>query len=244
MKVLVGIPSYQPGGVGTTALLRTLNRKNTFAYKEETGSLLTWNHNRLLATALNLRQRDDFTHLMLMHSDVSPEDDDWFETFCAEAEASQADVIAATIPIKDNVGATSTALDIGKDKWHPARLSQKQVCDLPKTFTADKLLLNTGLMLINLSCPWLGRVCFHMQDIVEKDAEGNWVARVASEDWEFSREAVASGAKLYATSAVRLFHHGTAMWSNRAVWGGDWPADLNQEVIFSSPDGEMKVLKF
>lgn len=246
MKVLIGIPSYQPGGVGTTALLRTLNRKNTFAYKEETGSLLTWNHNRLLALALNMRNKEDFTHLLLMHSDVSPEADDWFEVLCAESETAQADVLSATIPIKDTSGATSTALDIGKDKWHPVRLSQHQIHELPTTFTTDKLLLNTGLMLINLRCPWLGRVHFHMDDAVEQDEEGRWVARVASEDWEFSRAATQAGAKLYATSAVSLFHHGMAMWGNRAVYGSerDKGTSLNQDIVFVSPDGEMKVLKF
>lgn len=247
MKLLIGIPSYQPGGVGTVALLQALNRKKSFGYKDETGSLLTWNHNRLLALALNMKAAEGLTHLLIMHSDVEPQTPDWLDILENEMGKSEADVLSAVIPIKDGFGVTSTAIDIGPDIWAPVRLTLRQVSTLPPTFTADKLLLNTGLMLIDLRRPWVEcGACFTIDDQLRQNEQGQWVAKVASEDWNFSRAAALCGARLYATSAVQLIHHGSARFSSREIWGDENDPlckNQNREHLFMAPDGTMQALK-
>lgn len=250
MHVLVGIPSYGSDNVAAKPLLLALNRKHKFAYRPEQGSLLAYNHNRLLVLGLNLRS-EGVTHLLIMHSDVEPDQEDWFDVMCGTMTESGADILSAVIPIKDATGITSTALDIGESKWKPYRLSLRDVSGLPTTFTTDALLLNTGLMMIALDRPWLergvreGTVKFHIDDDIAVDSEGRFAARVASEDWNFSRFAKACGAKLYATSAIRLMHYGNVSFASNQVWGEGDPLhkSLNKEILFTAPNGEMKAVR-
>ncbi len=185
-------------------------------------SCLTNNFNHLLCGALNER-KNGITHFALLHSDIIP-CDGWLDILYKGMQETKADIISAIVPIKDGRGLTSTALDT--DLWRPRRLTLHEVHnDYPKTFTQDDLLLNTGCMLVDIRNEWIEGIRFRFEDRIEK-INGNFVADIQPEDWLFSRDAKKLGARLAATSEVRVDHIGTHRFSNDKAWGS-WLRDKN-----------------
>lgn len=220
MKILIANPGYTPGYVSAFAQAKAIQRHPEWEvhFYELSASLLTWNFNSAWATALNLKESHGLTHFLLIHADVRPKGEDWLDVMLAEMERMQADVMSAIIPIKDQRGLTSTALDT--DPWRPLRLTQRQVLtEFPETWTADELLFNTGLLLVDLRKPWVEQVCFTMRDQIVRDDDGQWRAYVQPEDWHFSRQCRALGVRAYVTRKVVVEHFGTGCWSSGQVWG-------------------------
>lgn len=115
-------------------------------------SLLTLTFNQLFCDALNLRDKEEFTHFAMLHNDVVP-CQNWIDILMDELVQHELDVIAAVIPLKDSRGLTSTATDKLENPWAVRRLSMTEVMQYPPTFTAQDvphrepgsaLLLNTG----------------------------------------------------------------------------------------------------
>jgi GT2 family glycosyltransferase len=138
----------------------------------------------------------------------------------------KADVLSVVIPIKNEKGLTSTALDVGigdeDSHWRVKRLTLTEIYnDYEPTFTHEKLLVNTGLMLVDLRKPWVENVWFAFEDKIIPDPKvpGNFKAVGVSEDWFFSRRARELGAKLYATREISVLHSGTNEFSNASAWG-------------------------
>lgn len=192
-------------------------------------SALTFNFNLLFANALNARKRG-ITHFAMMHDDLVPELY-WLDKLHALLEKHRADMISVVAAIKDTRGLTSTALDISLDGsdpyWRPTRLTLTEIFnDYPPTFSHPKLLLNTGLMLIDLRKPWVEEMYFEFDDRIIKNQDGDFVAQFAPEDWNFSRKARSLGAKLLATREVTCKHHGNTVFHNRTIWG-----DLKKDIL-------------
>jgi hypothetical protein len=187
------------------------------------GSLLAAIFNKHWCAALNGFAAGDLHGFAMIHSDVGAEMG-WLDLLYEEMEKVQADVISAVIPIKDDRGLTSTAVDDAGDVWRVRRLTTGQVAELPVTFT-DKdvggpLLLNTGLWLCRLG-PWAFKTCFTVQDRIAKGPDGKYFHGVIPEDWDFSRQCRRFGLKLAATRRVTVHHWGQTPFSNQAKWGWD-----------------------
>jgi NAD(P)-dependent dehydrogenase (short-subunit alcohol dehydrogenase family) len=90
-------------------------------------------------------------------------------------------VLSVVSPIKSNKGLTSTA--VNSDHWRPRRYTLKEMAAMPPTFTLPDLLINTGLMLVNLSGPWVEEVCFDVNNLVYKAPNGRWKSEMEPEDW-------------------------------------------------------------
>lgn len=185
-------------------------------------SWLTRNFNDLFCHALNTR-KEGTTHFLLMHADIVPEPM-WLEKMLAIMKSHDADVLSAIVPIKNQSGFTSTALDQAPhEDAHELRVTRLTMHEVftkyPPTFTHEKILLNTGLMLIDLRKPWVEEVYFRVHDAIEKDSEGNFYSVGMSEDWLFSKDARLLGAKLYATREVKVAHIGTTAFNNGRAWG-------------------------
>lgn len=86
------------------------------------------------------------------------------------------------------------------------------------TFTDPKLLLNTGLMLIDIRKPWIEKCWFEFVDRIEK-IDGKFVDVGMSEDWHFSRKAREMGASLWATREISVRHIGGGEFPNDQPWG-------------------------
>lgn len=216
-RILIGTPSYG-GGIQNLAphIWATEERGDwKIDHLEATSSLLTWTFNTLWAYALNARARG-VTHFLMLHSDVRPSTKDWLRVMMREMERSGAQVLSAIIPIKSQGGLTSTAFDT--DPWRPRKLSLREAAELPdETWSAEGLLVNTGLMLVDFRGDWVEKICFTINDRIRQAKDGTWIAEVEPEDWNFSRQCRALGIRLYVTRAVMLEHYGQQRWTNEAT---------------------------
>lgn len=223
-KVLIGIPcSYNQLYVGTMSGIRFCARtesKVDYAIATNPLSILTRNFNSLYATALNAR-KTGVTHFAMMHADIGPEAD-WLGKMLRLMSTHEADILSVIVPIKDPRGLTSTALDepvgAADPKWRVRRLTLHEVHEsYPPTFTKPNLLLNSGLMVVDLRHPSSEKLVFRFEDdIIKIDDEFQAVG--ISEDWYFSRLANSLGMKLFATREVHVTHHGTVDFTNDK-WG-------------------------
>lgn len=227
-KLLIGNPSYDRSRMNVSAQL-VAHRGTAIVetiHAEMDGSALTFSFNQLWCAALNGRRSHGVTHFLLWHADVKPIGDDWLNVMFQEMSENEADVLSAIIPIKDSRGLTSTALDNG-DQWRPLRLTQKQVWskDLPDTWTAEGLMFNTGLMLVDFRKPWVEKICFTMKDKIELGKDGIFRAYCESEDWNFSRQCAALGVNSFVTRKVVTEHYGITRFRSDQIWGNETDID-------------------
>ncbi len=225
-SVYIGIPTYD-GRIHknlATALQKASADRVSKITSIITCSILTRGFNLLYAHALNER-KNGTSHFCLLHDDIVPEPF-WLDEMMRIMEAHGADVLSVVVPIKNDKGLTSTALDVGvgdeDPHWRVKRLTLNEIYnDYEPTFTHEKLLVNTGLMLVDLQKPWVENVWFAFEDKIIPDpkAPGNFKAVGVSEDWFFSRRARELGAKLYATREISVRHAGTTEYSNSSAWG-------------------------
>jgi predicted O-methyltransferase YrrM len=131
------------------------------------------------------------------------------------------------IPIKDDRGMTSTALDAPcgdrPQDWSPKRFSMTEILAMPPTFTDPNILLNTGLFLLDLNAPWLDleKICFRFEDKIMR-YRGRLMAFMKPEDWNFSKDARKLGCtKQYATREVTVQHRGLTIFPNNQAWGNE-----------------------
>lgn len=200
-------------------------------------SLLAAGCNHLWCQALNLRGGHDLKWFAMLHSDIVPEDF-WIDKLIAEAEAHGADVMSCVVPIKENIGVTSTALgSLGNPYQRATRLMMKQVLhpEMPATFDVDgaltfvkkrlpnltalHLLVNTGCFVARLDRPWCDKVHFTINDRILQQPGGSYTSEVESEDWFFSRRVAEEGGRVMATRKVRVEHIGARSYKSNEVWG-------------------------
>ncbi len=180
------------------------------------------NFNRLYSAALNARKTHGITHFLMIHSDIHPLESGWLDKMVAIAAAVEADVLSAVVPLKSPAGLTSTAIERPTSDGGfspPRRLTMHEIMVLPETFTEPLLLLNTGLMLVDLRKPWAEDVCFEFESGIVKGADGEFKATSCPEDWNFSRKVRAKGGSMWATRAIPLIHRGKGEYRNDSAWG-------------------------
>jgi hypothetical protein len=180
--------------------------------------------------ALNRRREVGITHFAMLHSDVAP-DPGWLDVLIGELLRIDADVVSAVVPIKNNRGLTSTAVQVSEDLWGPPmprRLTLREVFDLPQTFSSEdvggQILLNTGCWVCDITRPWCEDIWFESLERIVKKPDGEFIEQCISEDWLFSARLHHKGAKLFATRKVQLKHIGECEYSNGHVWGA-WQTD-------------------
>jgi hypothetical protein len=226
--VFIGVPSYS-GEVDyrvTNSLMRATS-KTRYSINYANSSLLAFTFNQLWCMALNERAQGENppTHFLMVHSDVVPQFD-FLDRMLEIMERDRADVLSVVLPIKNPFGLTSTAID--SDDWEPSRFTMTQIFkmfgDGPiKTFTHPRLLINTGLMLVDFRQHWVDKVRFTIADRIVK-VNGVYKPQAQPEDWTFSRNAKEFGARLFATTEVRADHLGLGIFPNNTAWG-KWEID-------------------
>jgi len=172
------------------------------------------------------------THFLLWHADIVPVEEGWLAAMLAEMERVDADVLSAVVPIKNIQGMTSTARDT--DQWNPLRYSTTEIhAKKELTWTEPDLLVNTGLMLVNLRNPKFEQIVFTMKDRIAKNADGVYKPYFSPEDWNFSRQCRALGIPVWATKAIRLRHMGLSGYPSDEVWG--YPTDTAYRASEGQP---------
>ena len=184
-------------------------------------SLLTHGFNKMWCAALTLRKEHGITHFGMIHDDIGAPVG-WADVLMDEMEKFDADLVSAVVPIKDDRGITSTAIDTG-DMFSPTRLTMTEVFERDETFTESGLLANTGLWVCRIDRPWSEKVIFRQTDQMVKTDDGRFVARTSPEDWDFSRQLHQHGCKIYCTRKVQLFHE-RHEFHNKSPWGR-WKTD-------------------
>ncbi len=155
---------------------------------------------------------------MFLHADIEVEPG-FLDKMLKTMEEKKADILSVVIPLKDDKQNTSTALYADDPLRYPARsvkrLTLKECAARGDHFTDENLLVNSGVMLIDLRGKWIDGMFFRMEDCIVKDKDGKFTAHVFSEDWDFSHRARERGAKIWATNSIDAWHHGGGRWANK-----------------------------
>ncbi len=226
-KVYIGIPSYD-GQIHyglMDAIVQASPKNQIYAFQNANQSWLTKNFNALLCSALNDRDKG-VTHFCMIHADIVPLDRGWLDEMLEIMMNVRADVLSVVSPIKNGTGLTSTAVDEMRPSklpralalWQRRRLTMLEIYKQAETFTDPKLLINTGLMLIDIRNTWIENVSFRFEDSIIKE-DGKFYAVGMPEDWLFSRDAKRKGASLFVTRAIRLKHIGPTAYHNDKPFG-------------------------
>jgi len=224
-NVFIAVPTHNGdirGEVAASVLQASTQSK--IAYCHQKLSNLTRNFNSLLCMALNGKI---FSHFCMIHGDVITRDAGWLGKMLAIMQETCADILSVILPIKGQKGLTSTGYC--KEETVPLtikRLTMKEVFALPETFAHEHLVVNTGLMLINLQAPFMSHVgrglCFRVTDQIVYDKGGKLQTVGSPEDWLWSLDARGLGAKIYATRAIKADHcGGSMMYPNHEPFGVD-----------------------
>lgn len=188
------------------ALFRcTNNPEVSTLITSDKNSLVTFNFNIAWANALNYYVNGQLDGFAIIHSDVAAQDF-WLDVLIEEMKRTNADVVSAVIPIKDDRGLVSVAVETS-DQWAPRVLSVSDVSFLPSTFDkfdGKPLLVNTGLCLYKFG-EWSKTAHFNIADNIRLE-NGKYCAKVFSEDWSFSKMCHKLNLKVVATKKVSLWH--------------------------------------
>lgn len=228
VKLAVALPTYDGRiCIGTAlSLMAIQHRVAAVNFMASSGSLLAHVFNGPLCAALDLRDKGELTHLLMLHADIIPQTECWLDILWHEyTEIGQKGMLSVVQPIKDQRGLTSTAVE-GAHEWSPRRLTMHEVMEEPITFTRPDIMLNTGMLLFDLREDWVDKAGgFTIRDALGTvaavdDKPARRMALVMSEDWGFSRQARAAGCpQQYATRAVPCVHVGGMQYPNNRAWG-------------------------
>jgi predicted O-methyltransferase YrrM len=144
---------------------------------------------------------------------------------------------------------TSTAVGtLNKRDSKFRRLTTAECLRLPETFFPEdvcvgdeKLLLNTGCMVIDLRQdwvkPWFASGGFRFETDCWLQENGEWKSILLPEDWLMSWDAQTKfGAKVAATTKIRLIHYGETGYANR------YPRVANNAILGWLNDDDAQVL--
>jgi hypothetical protein len=227
--VYLGTPTYSGQlHVGTHRAIITalLQRPPNWQITSAAGcnSFLTEGFNSLWCQALNGRHSAGIDRFVMLHSDIEPLKDDWLTVLVGLLDMHDLDVVSAVVPIKsENGDATSTAMDAAGRR---VRFRQSELAQFPqRTFSAEwckqqkqgRLLINTGLLAIRLTAPWVEEFHFSMQDRLYKDQQGQWQPWAVPEDWLMSYWLSERGIRYGATTEIPLRHWGHTSWAGNTT---------------------------
>lgn len=217
---ILGLPTYDGSSLNRSAVVSYARAFPEGAIVEPSSSCLGQAFNLAYQYARKEADAGNATHFIMLHADVIPLNHDWGQILLDECERTQASILSVILPIKTGEGLTSTAIEaeetVAKGQWHPVRFTMKEVFNMPETFTHPRLLLNTGLMVIDLRKEWSRELVFDIQCGVKFD---RYEPYFLPEDWLMSRFATGRGEQIYATRKVRALHMGKAPYGNDKSWG-------------------------
>src|ERR1700730_407780 len=200
LKLFLALPNYGFQRHNTVQLLKAFVGGTSFHEifpEEQTSSLLARGFNKLWTHALAER-KNGLTHFLMLHADVVPWDDGWLTQLHQEMVRIGAQVLSAVSPLKDWKGLTSTAIDGTPMR----RLTMTEIMSRPESFTDPDLLINTGMLLVDMRRDWVEQICFTIKDRITKAADGSYSVEFLGEDCEFSRQARRLGVQPRGTRTV------------------------------------------
>ncbi len=203
------------------------------------------NFNALWCTALNSRKDFGWTHFAMLHQDIQP-CRNWVDILVDEMAREQVDLLSVVMPIKDELGATSTAI-LNTQKRTTRRLTMREIVQyLPPTFRSHDLkkmghknhllLHGSGMWICDFSQAWVEKVWFEAPARIQQIPSGEFISCVWDEGWNFSLQLYNLGRTLACTRRTPANHLGGGVWGNEEAWG-EWETDsgdINQEWVLGN----------
>lgn len=222
-RILLHVPAMSDGSLRYETAMALINATAGMAeiamhFTQSSAATLTWNS--VWCQALNQRKHGA-THYAMIHADLYPENF-WIDRLLEIMEREGAEIVSAVVANKDDTGLVSTAID-GRDPFNAHRFTLSQLAAYKPTITSPHLLVNNGLMLVDLSSHWVEQVWYENSNKIVRNEQGEWSARSMSDDWTFARKANDLGAKVFATREIRVVHVGEAKFPNQGTSG--WAYD-------------------
>ena len=242
----VGMPSTGQIVQAAAGAFYGCSRRNRVSLATVAGSNLAMNFDSLLCTALNLRALGQpVAWFAMQHADVVPPDR-WIDALIDEAKRVKADVLSCVIAIREPGGKSSTALSTDNRFQPQGGLTVEALKKLPRTFCIDdcvkaglcgpdsRLLVNTGCWVADLTKPWwteaddggVAALNFEIETRRVRRPDGTWVAETDTEDWRLSRMLAERGARVYATTALEVYHVGPHEWPMGGTDAGEWVPEV------------------
>ena len=221
-KGLIGIPTYNGWMTAETSMACAQHGCDRISWHYSKISLLAYNFNNLLVKALNGK----FDYFCLLHADVAPREYGWLNRMINIMDEREFKVLSIVLPITSDGRDTSTALDV---VGSPARIKMVDLPKLPAVFTRkdtkrifnnDRLLVNTGCMVIDLRGFNPLKTWFEINDRIVRLKDGTYQAKCDPEDWNFSRMLMKNKVPYGATYAIPAVHAGQVQFTNQVVQNG------------------------
>ena len=204
MSLFVGLPSHDGTRLNALALADITARRKDAILAERFGCFLPANRNDLWCQALNMAPRPEL--FLWLDADVIPTDD-FVTVLEGEMRATGADLMGGVVSMKTKPGDTSIALDADEFGRKTRRMHLSEMAGLTDTWTHPRLLLSTGLILVDFRKPWVEQVSFATEDRIEK-RDGKFVTVNDSEDYRWCRQVRSLGGSIFATRKVGTTHVG------------------------------------
>jgi hypothetical protein len=236
-KIILAMPRYSDEVVAESYLTAQNGDANELFPDEDAvevvhkisnkASLLPFSHNVCLAEAMNKRDEGVATHVAYLHSDIACEAG-WLNKLAAIMRDRGDVAVSAVVCIKEPKRLrTSAAVGARGNNFAFKRfITTADRLNMPETFSTadvaeesdDVLLINTGVLLMDLRWPGFDDFAFGFDDAILTNPEtGKRQAFVCPEDWRLSRALDEMGAPYSATFAVRTFHYGPSIWDSHEV---------------------------
>lgn len=213
-RIFLALPHYGPVEREHSFAVSDAQTTEGVFVQSESSSLLARCFNVLWCSALNSRQKENWTHFVMLHADIYP-DRGWLPKLLDEMDRVDADIMSAASPIKDQTGDTSLAV-LDSERRDVERLHINFLAKLPATFDSrdvgGPLLINTGCMAVRFDRPDMEKLHFCILDNIEQNEQGEWEPRGMPEDWYFSQLAHQLGKSVWATQIIGLTHYGRQGW--------------------------------
>ena len=245
MRIFLALPSYNQWYHGH-CLMSVLNATSRGDGLEVmpyplSGSLLP----RVFNEAIGRSVTNKASIMAMLHADIGVEPG-WLVKMVEAMQEHDADVLSAVVAIKDTSETTSTAVSLPGEPYRRLTL-QECAGALPETFGleadylrdmgAERLLLNTGVMLMRVDRPWLRQWSgFQIRSCIRWDSD-NIVVDTVSEDWDMSEQLhnLDPRPRLMATTAVRTLHFGAGMYDSVPRQRDEAPADGGRVGVAAGP---------
>jgi len=236
-KVMVVVPASKQD-ISTVTAKTLINAQASkgasVRYQISILSLLARNFNHLFCNAYKAK----FDYIIYVHSDLGVESAPghlWVETMLQAMEAYKFAALSQVVPIKSDLGVTTTALQLKKDNKHGLRrltvkelgehtgvITRSDLCTVFKVSPDDAgaLLINTGLLCMDLqNFDWTQWNGFSIYDQILWNKSGTPKAFTIPEDWRLSQFLHEYKWPYGAINCLEVNHDGQRFYNNREDYG-------------------------
>lgn len=217
-RVGLALPTYNRQSYNRVPLMNFARQFPESPVIEVASSALGNSFNTGYQAFRQLADEGKLDFFVMLHADVVPLTEQWGSILLDEILDTGADIVSTVLPIKSGSGTTSTAI-LPKTKdltWNPIRFTMAEIFQLPETFTHPRLIVNTGLFVLDMRKEWTKKLVFDLSSHVNHE---KYYSFFIPEDWRMSLDCLNAGGHIYATRKIVAQHFGDVGYPNNSTWG-------------------------